>query len=184
MAKYLFCIFQCTEKILTSAFFTQVKNIYLDLCVQVKIVIYMLSVWNYAELQAHILLKYGGPKQCILSKTAMSTLSVKHLALWGGQVKVGSASWIGILLALLETLLKKYFKHCKMAAITISRNFIKCKMAAITISRNFIKCKMAAITITVKSLLFVGYQFSWVGWSTKLRFQQTMKLGKQFDIDI
>jgi len=37
--------------------------------------------------------------------------------------------------------------------------------------------------ITVKSLLFVEYQFSWfswVGWSTKLRIQQTMKLGKQF----
>jgi hypothetical protein len=40
---------------------------------------------------------------------------------------------------------------------------------------------------TVKSLLFVGYQFSgfsWVGWSTKLRIHQTMKLGKQFDINI
>ena len=37
---------------------------------------------------------------------------------------------------------------------------------------------------TVKSLLFVGYQFSWVGWSTKLRIQRTMKLGKQFDINI
>jgi hypothetical protein len=37
---------------------------------------------------------------------------------------------------------------------------------------------------TVKSLLFVGYQFPWVGWSTKLRIQRTMKLGKQFDIDI
>ena len=37
---------------------------------------------------------------------------------------------------------------------------------------------------TVKSLLFVGYQYSWVGRSTKLRIQQTMKLGKQFDIDI
>ena len=38
-----------------------------------------------------------------------------------------------------------------------------------------------------RSLLFVGYQFSWfscVSWSTKLRIQQTMKLGKQFDIDI
>ena len=129
----------------------------------------------------------GGPKQCIFSKTAMSTLNVKHLALWGGQVKVGSASWIGILLALLETWLKKYFKHCKMAAITISRNFIKCKIVAITISRTFIKCKTTAITITVKSLLFVGYQFSWfswVGWSTKLRIQQTMKHEKQFDIDI
>ena len=151
MAKYLLCIFQCTQKILTSAFFTQVKNIYLDLCGQVKIVIYMLSVGNYAELQAHIYVScwnMGGPKQCIFSKTAMSTLNVKHLALWGGQVKVGSASWIGILLALLETWLKKYFKHCEMAAITISRNFIK--------------CKMVAITITVKSLLFVGYQFSWV----------------------
>jgi hypothetical protein len=40
---------------------------------------------------------------------------------------------------------------------------------------------------TVKSLLFVWYQFlwfSWVGWHTKLRIQWTMKLGKQFDIDI
>jgi hypothetical protein len=41
--------------------------------------------------------------------------------------------------------------------------------------------------ITVKSLLFVGYQFSWFSWvgrSTKLRIQRTMKLGKQFGIDI
>ena len=40
---------------------------------------------------------------------------------------------------------------------------------------------------TVKSLLFVGYQFSWfswVGWSKILRIQRTMKHGKQFDIDI
>jgi hypothetical protein len=39
----------------------------------------------------------------------------------------------------------------------------------------------------VKSLLFVGCQFSWfswVGWSSKLRIQWTMKFGKQFDIDI
>lgn len=35
------------------------KCIYLD---QDKIVIYMLSVWNYAELQAHVLLKYGWSK--------------------------------------------------------------------------------------------------------------------------
>jgi len=35
----------------------------------------------------------------------------------------------------------------------------------------------------VKSFVFVGYQFSWfswVDWSTKLRTQRTMKLGKQF----
>ena len=35
--------------------------------------------------------------------------------------------------------------------------------------------------------VFVMYQFpwiSWVGWSTKLRIQRTMKLGKQVDIDI
>ena len=42
------------------------------------------------------------------------------------------------------------------------------------------------ISLTVKSLLFMGYTFSWflrVGWSVKLRIQRTMKLGKQFDID-
>ena len=37
---------------------------------------------------------------------------------------------------------------------------------------------------TVKSFLFVGYQFSWVGRSTKLRIPRAMKLGKQFDICI
>ena len=39
----------------------------------------------------------------------------------------------------------------------------------------------------VKSFVFVAYKFSrysGVGLSTKLRTQRTMKLGKQFDIDI
>ena len=43
------------------------------------------------------------------------------------------------------------------------------------------------IVVTAKSLLFVGYKFSWfswVGWSTKLRIQRKMKLVNQFDIDI
>ena len=40
------------------------------------------------------------------------------------------------------------------------------------------------VTYTVKSLLFIGYQFSWVGWSTKLSIQRTIKLGKELDIDI
>ena len=53
----------------------------------------------------------GGPKQCILSKTAMSTLSVKHLALWGGQVKVGSASWIEISLNARWLLLLLLWNH-------------------------------------------------------------------------
>ena len=76
---------------------------------------------------------------------------------------------------------------CLFSFLFITKDQINPLMDILRNIFRFLISKIKNFRTLLWNHLFVGYQFSWfswVGWSTKIRIQQTMKHGKQLDINI